>query len=890
MEGPPVLQVGSRKECFTPMQSRRFLAPSLVACRLCPSMDLMVMGLAAPNKQEASTSQLRLLRTLSGQKLATLQGPDDNDDDKGTMISHATWRPDGRLLACAETTGRITLHRVEALLSASVSDAAMMMNTSTSAGGSGQVVTSFSVAAAVSICGLAWAHVGKPHPLWNLSEDEREDLIAWGVQSRFVDRQGLYLPPSQYHQEHAEAGDSSGAGALPTCRTPLSLLCVATSQTSPSSIEAPLYDLQVYLHGCYPVLQNIPLESEQSRPIQKEMTLVASTDLSHLLVRSGPSTLTLLSMSALSQQRYDLQIISALYSSTTKHLHVLQKSATEIAASWKSSIKPLDMKLDALTRLLQSYGLVESEDDSTASSIRRLLVQYILSGHTRSAPNLSNAMDQFFTGVQMNDQLIQRMEASLTVAVANVEVQVRQNLLSPAQALLYQVSSSQLLNCQLVSTTDLQRWQSYCEILLQSTQMALTALIEARFRMRDYVAWLRSTSAQIKARGTAPNSARRENAKKRRVPDRVVQRMLTYLQQSKGLSNGNTTTTEDILNLQFGQFLQENREYVRQCVRRSTSPQSVREPTPSMQTIQTTTPTLPTVTAKTQQAALAVFAGPPKYLEGRVQSTRLDLSQHNNNKRSLVMAMTTRLGCGGMDERRIPFGEPKPDGFFCPAAESNHHDPSKFRQWSLLALALSSTGNEEDTAAIRLHALPLHWTPRAGLGDSFAWTVDLILPPFYQVVDLAFYQDDGKSSLSSGQDSGTGKEGNRQALAVLARRRSNPSPVAELWIVPYQQLQYDVLPLAASSERNDRYSLPLQTPNCSYKVVFVQEDKDPVPEGFEVYARTRTVGSLEEAQLVLSGPRGMAAVSGRQNGGTVLELLDLEEDEEDGEEMEDEQD
>ena len=71
--------------------------------------------------------------------------------------------------------------------------------------------------------------------------------------------------------------------------------------------------------------------------------------------------------------------------------------------------------------------------------MRSLLVEYILSGHTRTAPNLSNAVDQFFTGVQMNDQLVQRMERSLSGAVANVKSAVHKHLLAPATALVYEI-------------------------------------------------------------------------------------------------------------------------------------------------------------------------------------------------------------------------------------------------------------------------------------------------------------------------------------------------------------------------------------------------------------------------------------------------------------------
>lgn len=97
----PMHEMGVRNNSFTPIHSRRFWSPTFVECRLCPSMDLMVLGVPVPTSDSrthhTATNQLCIHRTVSGQKLATLLAPTE-----GPLITHAAWRPDGRLLACAD--------------------------------------------------------------------------------------------------------------------------------------------------------------------------------------------------------------------------------------------------------------------------------------------------------------------------------------------------------------------------------------------------------------------------------------------------------------------------------------------------------------------------------------------------------------------------------------------------------------------------------------------------------------------------------------------------------------------------------------------------------------------------------------------------------------------
>jgi len=220
---------------------------------------------------------------------------------------------------------------------------------------------------------LYWSHVGKLHPSWEPTDIEQD--IYWKYRSRYVDQAHTVLPPSDYHKDKDAIA----------CKTPLSLLCVATTE----------HKLDLYLHGRYPILKGLDIPNHGSK-----LQMVSSTDLTHLLLlqpsEEQPSTVTLYSLPALSTHRHDFQTLASLYCSVTSHLTALSQSASEIAASYKSSLKPVDFKLDALQRLLHNYNLSDVP-------LQAHLVQYILSGHTAQAPNLSNAIDQFFTGVQMNE-------------------------------------------------------------------------------------------------------------------------------------------------------------------------------------------------------------------------------------------------------------------------------------------------------------------------------------------------------------------------------------------------------------------------------------------------------------------------------------------------------
>eukprot|EP00521_Asterionellopsis_glacialis_P006947 CAMPEP_0195289952 /NCGR_PEP_ID=MMETSP0707-20130614/6017_1 /TAXON_ID=33640 /ORGANISM="Asterionellopsis glacialis, Strain CCMP134" /LENGTH=280 /DNA_ID=CAMNT_0040350017 /DNA_START=8 /DNA_END=850 /DNA_ORIENTATION=+ len=218
------------------------------------------------------------------------------------------------------------------------------------------------------------------------------------------------------------------------------------------------------------------------------------------------------------------------------------------------------------------------------------------------------------------------------------------------------------------------------------------------------------------------------------------------------------------------------------------------------------------------------------------------------------------------------------------------------------------------------------------------------LPSDCQVKEISFYGDDGKSSLSSGTDSGSGKEGRQGMGLLIDRGEQNDNNTAnvlseELWLLSYDDLVFqtsDIIMIeshsqsaSASTLREDKVHSqdvildPSIAEQCTVRVKPLCDDdleeEESDEEGtfpndeFVVYAKTRqlrvhdTTSSQSEQEqegvtadeisrassrrLMLSGSRGIGGVftSSFDNGTTLIDLFDLEEDEEGSDEEEEEE-
>lgn len=152
--------------------------------------------------------------------------------------------------------------------------------------------------------------------------------------------------------------------------------------------------------------------------------------------------------------------------------------------------------------------------------------------------------------------------------------------------------------------------------------------------------------------------------------------------------------------------------------------------------------------------------------------------------------------------------------------EIPHYDS---RHWSVIAKT-SCPAEDKENYTIKLYLIPHGWADPNdeiededalgyGIGEEdlqaqecgvpFYLTTEIILPDGRRVLDMAFYGDDGRSNLSSGLDSGTGRE-RRQALGLLLGNKP-PSgaseEVLELWLLEYDSLAFQVIAAKKDSKQ-----------------------------------------------------------------------------------------
>lgn len=177
-----------------------------------------------------------------------------------------------------------------------------------------------------------------------------------------------------------------------------------------------------------------------------------------------------------------------------------------------------------------------------------------------------------------------------------------------------------------------------------------------------------------------------------------------------------------------------------------------------------------------------------------------------------ICAIHTRLG-GNQDNLGSDNGEAA--NFFCPRLARDGVSLGCCRSWSIAARAAGF--QRGDNNSVHIFALPLGWKANVSLDENtdddnehclvpFYLSCRLVLPSPYRVKEIAFYGDDGNSSLSTGTDSGsTGQEG-RQAMGLLVWcpvTEDNATLTAEeLWLVQYDQAVYHRVSLPVGAGRD----------------------------------------------------------------------------------------
>lgn len=256
-----------------------------------------------------------------------------------------------------------------------------------------------------------------------------------------------------------------------------------------------------------------------------------------------------------------------------------------------------------------------------------------------------------------------------------------------------------------------------------------------------------------------------------------------------------------------------------------------------------------------------------------------------------MIALHTRIGAN--------YDEPSGEGYFSPqikAGEIRLHSP----YWILVArtISLSDGDNVLEIIAIPSDVLDATNEPTAGT-IHVCLQAHLRIDDDCEVLSMAFYSDDGNSSLSPNLDIDAESMEGRQSLGLIVRNGMNE----ELWKFQYNDILFEFCDLDIDNKKvciptktNEGYWSTLSTSadeegesNLKSKytsdhplvlfVMFLIPSNSLTFTGRVIGTRNSSSLSSQRTQLGVCGSRGTGGVLafGASNS---LEIFDMEEDEE----------
>jgi hypothetical protein len=225
-------------------------------------------------------------------------------------------------------------------------------------------------------------------------------------------------------------------------------------------------------------------------------------------------------------KRFDLQILAASYRSIFTGLRNVKDGIQSALTLWTSALRPLDTKFQRLFQLFRNYNVVTAamEANSASHSIREELLRFILSGRSTVVGDASNALDQFFTRADMHDQLLLREANGIKASAGSMESKLRSDVQSQIRAIVYEteelyglIKTYQVTAVEsvLVEADVALRLYTSSRMLYLTFERFIAHVVEARSRLNDFLAWMRGTATEIRARGTAADSIMRQHARDR---------------------------------------------------------------------------------------------------------------------------------------------------------------------------------------------------------------------------------------------------------------------------------------------------------------------------------------------------------------------------------------
>lgn len=148
-----------------------------------------------------------------------------------------------------------------------------------------------------------------------------------------------------------------------------------------------------------------------------------------------------------------------------------------------------------------------------------------------------------------------------------------------------------------------------------------------------------------------------------------------------------------------------------------------------------------------------------------------------------LMAIHTRIGAGSITSSSSKRDDT--DGFFLPRT-TVEEDASivECPFWTLIARSLGTT--------IEFIALPGGTSVEQDVSDGFYLRADLMIPEDSEVTNIAFYGDDGKSSLSPNANEDSAIKEGRQSVGFVVKCQDSLSQEVseELWVFRYDDILF----------------------------------------------------------------------------------------------------
>jgi len=247
------------------------------------------------------------------------------------------------------------------------------------------------------------------------------------------------------------------------------------------------------------------------------------------------------------------------------------------------------------------------------------------------------------------------------------------------------------------------------------------------------------------------------------------------------------------------------------------------------------------------------------------------------------MSIHTRIGSGA-NAASSSYGaqQGETSGYFLPRTSQEEEDETiaDCPYWTLLARSLGPN-------QVELIAIPGSTSFGQEDGDDeFYLRSEVMIPEGYEVTNIAFYGDDGNSSLSPDLNEESKVREGRQSVGFVIKYIDTLSQEVreELWLFQYDDITFQKFKSKRNIMKNE-FVISATAPNeqeCTFLTISNDEDNDDrhciTPKRRHICTHRRNDQVHQQSQVNLCGSRGTGGVITFDKS-TYLNIFDLEEDE-----------